>query len=314
MKWYKKVVLVTGGAGFIGSHLIGRLAKYGATVFVVDDFSTGKKHVLQNIQCKIVDSNVVSINQLKGLDSPDFIFHLGAPSSDVLFRENTRDCLLNTINGFIEVIKFAKKHQVEKLIYPSSSSVYGRTPAPQSENSPTLPTNLYGVAKLICENIARMSPDVKSVGLRLFAGYGPGEENKGKIASVVTIFLSQILHGRELVIFGDGSQKRDFIYIDSIIDAMIASAEPDIEGIINVGAGEAYSFKEIINLLTNMLGKQVTPTFMPKPKGYFDITEAEVSKMENVLGISPITLKDGLEKYIQLINEAHALKSPHIRV
>lgn len=303
MNWHGETVVVTGGAGFIGSKLVKRLTKYGANVVVIDNFSTGKKHKLRDVQCRIVESNVVSVNHLKSnkIPSPDFIFHLGAPSSDVLFRENPTKCLLEAINGFTEVLEFAKKHQAKKLIYTSSSSVYGKTPTPQSENSPTQPTNLYGAAKLVCENIAQHTPDVKSVGLRIFAGYGPGEEHKGKIASIVTLFLYNILSRKKPIVYGDGSQKRDFVYIDDIVDALIISGETNVEGIINVGTGQSYSFMELLNVLMERLGNRLTPIFVPKPEGYFDRTQAEVSKMKNCLEIKPITLKDGLEQYIQLV-------------
>jgi len=302
MDWRGKTAIVTGGAGFIGSRLTKRLVKLGARVIVIDNFYTGKEENLQNVGCEIIKSNVTLINSIK-LDNiePHFIFHLGSPSSDVLFRENPIQCLSDTINGFIEVLKFAKKHQVEKLIYATSSSVYGKTPSPQSEDDLTQPTNFYGVAKLACENIAKLTPEVNSVGLRIFAGYGPGEEHKGEIASVITLFLYQILKGERPVIFGDGSQGRDFIYIDDIIRALIISTEKGIEGIINLGTGQSYSFIGALNLLMEHLGKRITPIFVQKPEGYFDLTKAEISKMKRCLGITPLPLEEGVERYIQHI-------------
>jgi len=301
MNWHRKTVIVTGGAGFIGSQLVKRITRYGATVFVIDNFSTGRKDNLRGIGCKIVESNVRLINDLKLCDI-DLIFHLGAPSSDVLFRENPTQCLLDTINGFAKVLKFAREHQVKKLIYSSSSSVYGRTPPPQSETSPTLATNLYGAAKLICENVANCISEVKSIGLRIFAGYGPGEKHKGKIASVITLFLNQILNGEKPIVYGNGRQRRDFVYIDDIVDALIESAKTNIEGVVNIGTGRSYSFIEVLNLLMELLEKRASPTFVRKPKGYFDHTQAEISKMTECLGIHPMDLQTGIEHYLAEIH------------
>jgi UDP-glucose 4-epimerase len=309
MNWCGKTAIITGGAGFIGSQLTKRLVQLGATAIVIDNFHMGRKENLQNVGCEMIDLNVTLINKIKlGNVDPDFIFHLGAPSSDVLFRENPICCLTDTINGYIEVLKFTKKHQVRKLIYATSSSVYGKTPPPQSEDDPTQPTNLYGVAKLACENIAKLTPEVNSVGLRIFAGYGPGEEHKGKIASIITLFLYQILKGERPVMFGDGSQGRDFVYVDDIIRALISSAEKDVDGIINLGTGQSYSFIDVLNLLMKHLGKRITPIFSQKPEGYFDQTKAEISKMKRCLGITPLPLEKGIERYIEHIKN----NSPHL--
>ena len=251
----------------------------------------------------MVVSNVTSIDRttLMKLENVDLIFHLGAPSSDVLFRENPIGCLKNTLVGFSEVTKFATDKGVKKLVYATSSSVYGDSKPPQSESTPTNPTNLYGAGKLICESIAKSHASIPTLGLRIFAGYGPGELSKGRIASVVTLFMQSLLNHKPITIFGDGSQSRDFVYIDDIVQSMIRSAEiPDV-GVMNVGSGEARSFTQIVSDLEDVLGLKGDVIFAPTPAGYFASTLADNTRMKSKLGILPRTLPEGLKAYLRVV-------------
>jgi len=313
MKWSNKRVLVTGGAGFIGSELVKALIKRNADIVIVDNFSTGCKEALNNIGCTVIDCNVQDlecIERLKQLEPFDIVFHLAAPSSDVLFREKPVECIQATIIGFINILSLAKSWEVKKFVYASSSSVYGKTPPPQSERSPTQPTNLYGVSKLICEKIVKKE-NINSIGLRIFAGYGPGEIRKGRIASVVTLFLKSLLQGKPPIIYGDGSQRRDFIYIEDIINAFIKAVERDVKGIVNVGTGRSYSFIELLNLLKDKLSlpRNINPIFVPKPPGYFNHTKADITLMLRELEITPMDLDKGIDKYLEHLNYSKYLRS-----
>lgn len=300
MNWKNLKVLVTGGAGFIGSSLVRKLVHRQAYVIVLDDFSTGTKEALQGLSCSIVSGDVVDANNLLySVKDLDVIFHLGAPSSDMMFRKNGVDNIQKTVFGMIEICKLAERNKVQKLVYATSSSVYGCTPPPQSESSPTNPTNLYGLSKLICEDIAMKFSKVKNIGLRTFAGYGPGEERKREIASVVALFLYDILKGRKPVIFGDGTQNRDFIYIEDITDAFIKAAETDLTGVINVGSGESTSFIDLLNILQEELSIDVEPEFRPKPHGYFDQTKADMTKLKNCFEITPIGIRKGIQLFAE---------------
>jgi UDP-glucose 4-epimerase len=158
----------------------------------------------------------------------DFIFHFGAPSSVILFNKDLEGMFCKTVSGFLNVMEVAVKTKCRKVVYPSSGSVYGEVPPPQSEDAVPKPVNLYGIAKLTCERIAdyySRSRGIKSVGLRIFAGYGPSEDHKGDIASPVTIFLKSILKGENPIVFGDGTQSRDFVYIDDVVEAIVRCAE-----------------------------------------------------------------------------------------
>ena len=302
MNWNSKSVLVIGGFGFIGQNLVRKLTDLGATISILDDFSSKqfekKSDVFKVIRASTCDENLVNLVK----DDIDIIFHFGAPSSVILFNENPSARFNNTVGGFLNVLSLARDKKVEKLVYPSSGSVYGSTPPPQSEDIVPRPVNLYAIAKLACEQIARFYSDINSVGLRIFAGYGPGEEHKGEIASPVTLFLKSILENKQPIVYGDGNQTRDFVYISDVVDAIIKSAERETPPVINVGIGKSYSFNVAIKLINDILGKEIQPQYIDKPTKYLENTLADTSLLKNVLDITPLTLEEGLERYVETSN------------
>jgi UDP-glucose 4-epimerase len=204
-----------------------------------------------------------------------------------------------TVCGFLNVLEWAKDVKVKKVIFPSSGSVYGGAPVPQSEEGPISPMNLYGIAKLTCEHLARIyQQKTHIVGLRIFAGYGPGEEHKGDFASPITMFLSSVINDERPVVYGNGTQTRDFVYIDDIVEAAIRAAERNSFGIINVGSGKAYSFNEVIDCINEALNKNTEPLYVDKPINYLEKTLADTRKMKKTLGIDPRDLKEGLREYL----------------
>jgi len=301
MNWKGKEVLVTGGAGFIGFHLTRRLLKEGAHVTVLDDFSYGKKENIPS-DCDIVVGDVSNRQNLNRIKEVDYIFHFGAPSSVILFNKNPRARIHSTICGFANILEWGKQIGVKKLIYPSSGSVYGDAPPPQSENVPPKPKNLYGICKLTCELLAKKYSEVPSVGLRIFAGYGPGEEHKGDFSSVITLFLNLILKNEPPIVYGNGTQSRDFVYIDDVIDAILSAAERDVNGeVINVGSGKAHSFNEVVSIVNHLTGKNVEPVFVNKPANYLENTLADIKRMKELLGVNPLDLEEGLKRYLQRV-------------
>jgi nucleoside-diphosphate-sugar epimerase len=298
LKLSTKKFLITGGAGFIGTAITKRLHDENSQIVILDDFSVG---IFENIKSnyEVVKGNVADIGSFHKIHDVDFVLHFGAPSSVVLFNRNPENCITETIIGIRNVFEYSKNNGVRKVIFPSSSSVYGNTPLPQSETTSTTPTNLYGVAKLACENIAKLYSDtVPSVALRIFAGYGPGEAHKREIASVITLFMQNIIANSRPIIFGDGTQSRDFVYIDSIVEAVLKSLENSFTGVVNVGSGESHTFNEIVDLINYFLGKKVHPQYVEKPNQYFEHTLADIRKMKNVLEFSPIGLEDGMKRHL----------------
>lgn len=299
MKFSSKCFLVTGGAGFIGSAIAKELYRKNSEIVILDDFSAGKKDNLP-FECSFVENNVSDQAWMNKVNNIDYVLHFAAPSSVVLFKKSQNRCITDTVLGIANVFEYAKRFGVKKVVFPSSSSVYGNTPLPQSENTPTAPINMYGVTKLTCEYMARLySNFVPSVGLRIFAGYGPGETHKGEIASVITLFMDAIGKRSKPIIFGDGSQSRDFVYISDIVESVLKSIENDFAGIINVGSGESHTFIEVVDLINHALGTSISPHYIEKPAQYFERTRAEITKMKKILGIIPTNLDDGLKKYLE---------------
>ena len=303
MNWKNKKVLITGGTGFIGSKLTEKLLNKGADIIVLDKTilpCNPKVHISPPDR---ISGDISSFN-LHRLEPVDYIFHFGAPSSVILFIRNPWQCIHQTVCGFANILDWGKEIGVKKIIYPSSGSIYGDTPPPQSEDSVPLPKNLYGACKLSCELLAKQYTDVPSVGLRIFAGYGPGEGHKGDFSSVVTLFLRSILSSKQPVIYGDGTQSRDFVYIDDVITAIITTAEKNIKNeIINVGSGDAYSFNEVISTINRLVSKNIRPKYIDKPTNYLENTLADTKKMEKMLNLKPLSLERGIKKYIQEIRK-----------
>jgi UDP-glucose 4-epimerase len=304
MNWKKKRVIVTGGAGFIGQNLIQRLIFENADITVIDNFAYSAKDNLLPFRdsIRIIESDVRSKHLTDQLDGKyNFIFHFAAPSSVILFEEDPLNTFSATTAGLINLMNLAVEKNVEKVIYPSSGSVYGKCSLPNSENSIVNPSNLYGVAKISCEKIAALyASEVESVGLRIFAGYGMGERHKGKIASPVSLFLNSIAVRKSPLIYGDGNQSRDFVYIDDVVEAILKSAELDnLPPIINVGSGISYSFNEVVDLINRNLEKQVFPIYVEKPAKYLERTQADMTLLYRSLSVEPRDLEKGLQDYIE---------------
>jgi UDP-glucose 4-epimerase len=298
MMWNDNKVLVTGGAGFIGSKLAKELLERNANVVVLDSFAEGPR---ENVPegCEVVFADVRDSDAFSKLTDIDYVFHFGAPSSIVLFNQKPADCVNVTVCGFVNLLEWARRAGVKKVVFPSSGSVYGSTPPPQSENAIVQPRNLYGVAKYACENIARLYDAVlPTLGLRIFAGYGPGEVHKGDFASPITLFLRSLVKDERPVVYGNGTQSRDFVYIDDVIEAIIKGAESSEVGIVNVGTGKSYTFNHSIELINEALSKNILPIYVDRPTNYLEQTLADTTNMNRRLNLFPVDLKIGLKKYL----------------
>ncbi len=288
--------LVTGVAGFIGQNLVKRLCAEGATVTAVDNFSLGKELTLQPYTVEVHKLNVQDVH-LYLKDDYDVIFHFGAPSSVVQYNKKPVECTLNTLLGFRSVLTLAEQCGA-KLVYPSTGNVYGTVPPPQGEWCNPHPNNMYAACKLVTEHMSRHS-EVESVGLRIFAGYGPGEEHKGAIASVVTLFLNDIEKKKPVTIYGDGEQSRDFIYIDDIIDGILVAAKKEVPQIVNLGTGVSFTFNELVSFLGDACRINPDIKHVDKPESYVEHTRADTYNMKKTLNISPRGLKEGIHDYLK---------------
>jgi UDP-glucose 4-epimerase len=292
-------VLVTGGAGFIGSNLVEALVDE-HEVTVLDNFHTGSMQNLETVKDKI---NIIegSSNDVLSLDiSPEVIFHLGIPSSSPMYKENpflTGEAL----NGMVAIMELSKRCESQKVVFASSSSVYNGLPTPHQEDAEILVTDYYTEARLAIERIAQLYNQlygIDFVGLRFFSVYGPHEEAKGRFANMVTQFLWEMKKGNAPLIYGDGSQSRDFIFVEDVVKALTLSSKRG-RGIFNVGTGVAYSVNDGIAILNAKLGTHINPVYVDNPIGnYVTHTQADMSIMK-VLGFNPEnSLDDGIIKLI----------------
>jgi UDP-glucose 4-epimerase len=302
VKLSNKKALVTGGAGFIGSSLAKRLLEENAHVVVLDNFAEGPRENIPD-GCDVVEGDIRDGKILSTLSDIEYVFHFGAPSSIILFNQKPSVCVDVTVCGFVNLLEWAYRINVKKIVFPTSGSVYGSTPPPQSEDAIVQPRNLYGVSKLACENIARLYCDrVPVTGLRIFAGYGPGEAHKGNFASPITLFLNSIVKNEHPVVYGNGTQSRDFVYIDDVVEAILRAAETSFVGIVNVGSGKSYTFNEVIKAINEALCKNLDPIYVDRPINYLEKTLADTTKMKTQLNLNPVDLEVGLQKYLKEID------------
>jgi nucleoside-diphosphate-sugar epimerase len=218
--------VVTGGGGFLGQTIVNELVSQDATVDVIDNFSYGAKPSRVHESARIINADIRDSQIFGELpeDNYDYIFHFAAPSSVVLFNNDRHECIDITINGFSNAVDWAIENDA-RLVYPSSGSLYSGAASPYSEDSILNPDEMNSYAKTKrSQEFIHLSygDELDSVGLRIFAGYGPNETQKENFASVVTLFTKDILNNNSPVIFGDGTQERDFIFEEDVAKASLS--------------------------------------------------------------------------------------------
>jgi len=293
-------ILVTGGSGFIGSNLIESLDEEN-DIIVIDNFSSSDISNLKELNTMFIGD---SVNNILKYDIPDIdiIYHLGIPSSSPMYKE--KPILVgNAINGAISIFEFAKRENVKKIIYASSSSLYNGLLPPHIENMAIGITDYYTEARLAIERIAKLYNNlygVKSVGLRFFSVYGPHEEAKGKYANIITQFLWKMQKGESPEIYGNGLQSRDFVFVKDVVQACTLMLKNDINyEILNVGTGKSYTFNSIVSMLNYKLNTDIKPNYIQMPiSNYVDKTQADLTKIKK-FGYEPrYSLSQGIDELI----------------
>lgn len=296
--------LITGGAGFIGSNLVHDLAQKGDEVIVVDNLSTGSLENISDVLDKIKFikasyAEVLKFKELKGLDG---IYHYGVPSTTQLYRDN-RSLVGQAVNDFIEVLELAKRENC-KVIYASSSSVYNGNKPPLKEDMPVLIKDFYTEARYSMERVAKLYNDfygVKSIGFRFFSVYGPREEAKKNFANLISQFMWDMKKGKSPLIYGDGTQTRDFTYVDDINSGFKLGMNSDIDcDIFNLGTGKCYNLNRLVEILNEILNTNIKPVYEKNPLiNYVQETLADTSKAKEKLGFeAEISLEEGIKKIV----------------
>jgi len=294
------LALVTGGAGFIGSHLVERLLADGGRVRVLDNFSTGARANLGfaprfRRQLEVIRGDVRNLSVvLRAARGARVIFHQAAMRSVPRSVKDPLGANDNNVTGTLHVLEAARRCRVPRVVYASSSSVYGERPElPKREDQPTAPLSPYAASKAAGEHYAVVWTrlyGVETAGLRYFNVFGPRQDPKSEYAAVLPRFILWGLRGRPLEVHGDGTQSRDFTYIDNVVEAnLLAAKAPGAAGeVFNVGCGNRVSLLEIIARLEAVLGRRLERTHAPSRPGDVPHTLADVSKAKRLLGYSPL--------------------------
>ena len=303
-------ILITGGAGFIGSNAANTFSQQGHSVTVIDNFSLGVPENLEpGILC--IEGDVRDMSVLKKADAPDIIIHLAASSSSPMFSVDLSGALSNNILGHIAVLEYAVAVKAKKVLFASTSSVYANNPVPLKETQEVIPTNFYAVSKYAQENISRVFSALHGmpiIAFRFMSVYGPHEEHKGTFANLVSQFIWGMEEGKSPVIYGDGTQTRDFTSVHDLVSAFELAITADISGfeIFNVGTSEAVSVRDLVDIINAEREVAIPATFIenPIPSGYIQNQQADLSKISTILGYAPrVSLQTGIRELIALRKE-----------
>ena len=304
------IALVTGGAGFIGSHIASALAAGGARVRVLDDLSTGHRENIDEIGGDIdfIEGSVADESLLKKtLDGVELVFHEAAIPSVPRSVEAPRQSHIASVDGTFSLLLAARDAGVRRVVYAASSSAYGDQPTlPKSEEMRPDPLSPYAVAKLVGEYYCQVFTrcyELETVSLRYFNVFGPRQDPGSQYSGVVSRFISALLSGERPVIYGDGEQSRDFTYIDNVVAANLNAATSSAASgkVINVANGERVTLNQLLAELKELTGKQdVTAEYLEPRVGDVRHSLADITIAREVLGYkSKVDLREGLQRTIE---------------
>ena len=297
--------LITGGAGFIGSHLVDGLLDLGYEVVVLDNFSTGRKANLDHVKDKIklVKCDLSNKGEwIEEFKNVDWVFHLASLADIVPSIQNPESYFHSNVDATFYVLEAARHNNIKRFVYSASSSCYGIPDEyPTPEQSPIQPQYPYALAKRMGEELVEhwsQLYNLPAISLRFFNVYGTRSRTSGTYGAVFGVFLAQKLANKPYTVVGDGNQTRDFTYVTDIVSALIAAAESEkTNKIYNVGSDTTVSINKIVELLG---GDKI---HIPKRPGEPDCTYADISKIKNELGWHPtITIEEGVEKILENID------------
>lgn len=298
--------LVTGGAGFIGSHLVDLLVLMGDEVVVLDNFSTGKRENIRGSKVRLIEGDIrddkcVS-EAVKGVDT---VFHQAALCSVARSIEDPQTTHEVNANGTLNVLEASRKAGVRRVLMASSSSVYGDSEvSPKHEGLNTSPLSPYAVSKLIGEIYCQMywkTFGLETVALRYFNVFGPRQDPGSEYSAVIPKFLQTILRGEEPNIYGDGTQSRDFTFVKNVVRANVAAAiSPKAAGqVMNIACGDSWSLLQLLDKLEDILGIETKPVFLPRRLGDVWHSQACMKRAADLIGFSPMEdFETGLQQTV----------------
>jgi UDP-glucose 4-epimerase len=306
--------LVTGGAGFIGSHIVEELVQRGESVRVLDNLSSGRRENLASVQDK-VDFRECDIRDLEAirpvLEGVDYVIHLAALPSVARSIEDPVSTTLVNLNGTLHVLLAARDARAKRVIIATTAAAYGDDPTmPRVETQMPQPLSPYALTKLAGEHYGQIFHRIfglEVVALRYFNIFGPRQNPQSPYTGVLSKFIVAYLRGQTPTIFGDGEQSRDFTFVTNVVDATLrACLAPAAPGkVINVGTGKGSTLNQTLALLNQILGVQVTPQYAPPRAGDVRHSTADISLARTALGYEPrVSLEDGLRRTVAWLRTA----------
>jgi UDP-glucose 4-epimerase len=305
-------IIVTGGAGFIGSHIAEKLAAEDNRVVIVDDLSTGKMENLDELLGKgnveLVRGSITDLdllqNTFKGID---YVFHQAALARVPYSVEDPLTTTAVNVNGTLNVLLAARDNHVRKVVYAASSSAYGDTEVmPEVETLAPNPMSPYALTKLAGEyycTIFQALYGLPTVSLRYFNVYGPKQDPTSQYATAIPAFIDRVLRGEPPIVYGDGEQSRDFTFIEDVVSANLLAARSDASGVYNIGNGQSTSINRLIELILKHTGKDIKPIYKPVRAGDPRRTLADISRAATFGWKPQWDLDAGLEKTVQAFRQ-----------
>ena len=304
-----KRLVVTGGAGFIGSNIVDRLVAEDNEVVVIDNLLTSKANNLKDVMSRIkfVNGDIQDLDLLaREFEGIDYVLHQAALASVPRSIENPIASNQNNIDGTLNVLVAARDAGVKRVVYAASSSAYGNTPTlPKHEGMASDPLSPYAITKLVGEQYCKVFYEIyglETVSLRYFNVFGPRQDPNSHYAAVIPKFITAMLNDERPVIFGDGEQSRDFTYVQNNVDAnLLACTAPNAAGkMFNIACGERITLNQLVEVLNDILGKDIEPLYEEERAGDVKHSLADITLARDVLGYEPeYGFREGLVKTVE---------------
>jgi nucleoside-diphosphate-sugar epimerase len=315
--------LVTGGAGFIGSHLCEELARRGETVRVVDSLITGKRANLAHVQnVEFIEGDLADFSvATRAVHGVDYVLHQAAIPSVPRSVEDPITSNRANIDASLNLLVAARDAKVKRVVYAGSSSAYGNSPTmPKVETMPTAPLSPYALQKLVAEQYCQMFTTLyglETVTIRYFNVFGPRQDPSSPYSGVISLFIKALFEGQRPKIFGDGEQTRDFTYVANVVDGVLRACQAKNAAgeVINVATNGRVSLNQLFTTLQRLVGANVQPIYEQPRAGDVRDSQADITKAARLLGYTPlVTFDDGLAKTVEWYRTTVQTTSPARRV
>jgi len=304
---FMSTYLVTGGAGFIGSHLAEELTRRGERVRIADSFITGKRQNLSHLDgIELVEGDLSDLGVARrAVEGADYVLHQAAiPSVPKSVQDPITSNRAN-IDATLSVLVAARDAGVKRVVYAGSSSAYGDTPTlPKHEDMPTGPLSPYALQKLVGEQYLKLFTNLyglETVTIRYFNVFGPRQDPSSPYSGVISIFCRALLENRAPTIYGDGEQTRDFTYVVNVVDGVLRACTAEASGmVINVATGSRITLNKLFSTMCELTGRRLQPAYGPARAGDVRDSQADISKAKKVLGYTPlVSFEEGLRRTVE---------------